>query len=217
MLVRDGIGRMNVHDSAEPAHRAAKRRLREQTRARRAALTPAEKERADVSVTAHLTTWLASVAGAAPALSSRPLAAAYAPLPTEPGGNHLLPGILRAGWDVLLPVIEGEGELKWAAYTPGSLVPGTRFGIAEPAGPRLPPAALADCQAIILPALGVDRHGVRLGQGAGYYDRALAATGRDAPRAALVYDEELYDALPAEPHDQPVDAAVTPSGIHLFR
>lgn len=68
---------------------------------------------------------------------------------------------------------------------------------------------------IIVPALGVDRTGVRLGQGAGYYDRALLYAPH-RPRIALVYDNEVHDSLPADPHDQPVNTAVTPSGVVSF-
>jgi 5-formyltetrahydrofolate cyclo-ligase len=62
---------------------------------------------------------------------------------------------------------------------------------------------------VLAPGLAVDRRGVRLGRGAGYYDRALAAVR--APVAVLLYDAELVEEdLPAEPHDRPVTAVVTP-------
>jgi 5-formyltetrahydrofolate cyclo-ligase len=65
---------------------------------------------------------------------------------------------------------------------------------------------------VLVPALAVDRHGNRLGRGGGSYDRALArATGLTV---AVLYDGELVDLLPVEPHDVPVNAVVTPrSGL----
>jgi 5-formyltetrahydrofolate cyclo-ligase len=68
--------------------------------------------------------------------------------------------------------------------------------------------AVADARVVFLPAQAVDRHGTRLGKGKGCYDRALArATARTV---ALVHPWEVLDeALPAEPHDHPVDAALT--------
>jgi 5-formyltetrahydrofolate cyclo-ligase len=61
---------------------------------------------------------------------------------------------------------------------------------------------------VFLPAQAVDRHGTRLGRGKGCYDRALART--TARTVALVHPWEVLDeALPAEPHDHPVDAALT--------
>ncbi len=53
---------------------------------------------------------------------------------------------------------------------------------------------------------------MRLGRGGGSYDRALARVGPAILTIALLYDGELVDTLPAEPHDQRVRAAATPSG-----
>jgi 5-formyltetrahydrofolate cyclo-ligase len=65
---------------------------------------------------------------------------------------------------------------------------------------------------VVVPALAVDRRGVRLGRGGGSYDRALARLAAGATAVALLHDGELLDALPAEAHDRAVTAAVTPSG-----
>jgi 5-formyltetrahydrofolate cyclo-ligase len=64
---------------------------------------------------------------------------------------------------------------------------------------------------VLVPALAVDRAGNRLGRGAGYYDRALTKTR--AQVVAVIYDDELVDAVPHEPHDRLVDAALRPSGV----
>lgn len=141
--------------------------------------------------------------------------AAYSPLPAEPGGPALLPALAEADYDIWLPVTLAAGQLQWARFEPGRLTPGKYFGISEPAGQRHDSTVLAACDAIIVPALAVDKHGMRLGQGAGYYDRALVhAPG--IPRIALVYDDEVYAEIPADPHDQPVDAAVTQTGVKIL-
>jgi len=112
---------------------------------------------------------------------------------------------------VLLPVVPAEGaDLAWAVDT-GRLAPG-RFGLLEPVGPRLGPTAIGTADVVVLPALAVDRRGVRLGRGGGYYDRALQHVRPDAVLVAVVFDDELLDEIPAEPHDQLVTAVVTPSG-----
>jgi 5-formyltetrahydrofolate cyclo-ligase len=67
-------------------------------------------------------------------------------------------------------------------------------------------------EAILVPALAADHGGVRLGRGAGYYDRALARVPAWVPVVALLHDGELVPWLPADPWDRPVTAAVTPSG-----
>jgi 5-formyltetrahydrofolate cyclo-ligase len=66
--------------------------------------------------------------------------------------------------------------------------------------------------AVVVPAVAVDRSGVRLGRGGGYYDRALLHARPGALLVAVVYDDELLDELPAEPHDHRVGVVVTPSG-----
>jgi 5-formyltetrahydrofolate cyclo-ligase len=94
----------------------------------------------------------------------------------------------------------------------GPLMPGA-FGLREPSGPRLGPAAIVEADLVVVPALAVDRRGVRLGRGGGSYDRALTRAVPDALIVAVLYDGELVEALPAEPHDRRVHAVVTPHGL----
>lgn len=135
--------------------------------------------------------------------------AAYSPLPGEPGGPNLVPALAERH-EVWLPITPREGDLRWGRFD-GALREGAQFGILEPEGPGEPRLSAIPCDAVIVPALGVDRSGVRLGQGAGYYDRAL--DGVECPIVALVYDHEVHETLPFESHDHPVDGAVTQTGF----
>ncbi|MFC7341349.1 5-formyltetrahydrofolate cyclo-ligase [Saccharopolyspora griseoalba] len=138
--------------------------------------------------------------------------AAYVPVGGEPGGE--LPEMLRAaGLRVLLPVVvDRSSPLEWAEYTgPDSLRPAT-YGLLEPAGQRLGAAAIAQADAVLVPALGVDRSGVRLGRGAGHYDRSLPLADPGAERIAVVRDVELVAELPGEPHDVRMTGVITPGG-----
>jgi len=154
----------------------------------------------------------AAIAGALlPQLARVRAFAAYVPEETEPGYGRLPAAFTRLGARVLLPVVPASGsELGWAVDT-GRLEPG-RFGLLEPLGPRLGPTAIGTADVVVFPALAVAVDGVRLGRGGGYYDRALRHARPDAVVVALVYDDELLDELPSEPHDHRVDAVVTPSG-----
>jgi 5-formyltetrahydrofolate cyclo-ligase len=136
---------------------------------------------------------------------------AYLPMTGEPGGAQLphLPGVSR----VLLPVLRPDLDLDWAAY-PAPLVPG-RYGLAEPVGPRLGVDAITGADLVVAPAVAVSTEGVRLGRGGGSYDRALARVAPSTLVVVPLYDGELVEWLPAEPHDRPVDAVVTPSGVRL--
>jgi len=90
------------------------------------------------------------------------------------------------------------------------LGPGAR-GLLAPGAPRRGVEAVARADAVLVPALAVDRAGNRLGRGGGSFDRALARVGPLVPLIALLYDDELVDRLPAEPHDVPVRAVVRPT------
>jgi 5-formyltetrahydrofolate cyclo-ligase len=142
--------------------------------------------------------------------------AGYVPMPGEPGGA-LLPEVLGAVCArLLLPVVLPDRDLDWARYD-GSLAPApavaAAVGLLEPAGPRLGPAAIAQAELVVVPALAVDRRGVRLGRGGGSYDRALARVPSGTLIVAALYDTELVDRLPADPHDVRVHAVATPAGL----
>jgi 5-formyltetrahydrofolate cyclo-ligase len=139
--------------------------------------------------------------------------AAYVAVGTEPGTGPLIEELAAAGKRVLLPVLLPDGDLDWAAYDgPASLVP-ARLGLLEPTGHRLGPGAVATADVVLVPALAVDRSGVRLGRGGGSYDRALARVPAGTFVCALVYDDELLDVVPRADHDRAVTAVVTPRGV----
>ena len=134
---------------------------------------------------------------------------AYVPVGTEPGSLALLDALRAAGRRVLLPIVTGAAPLDWGVYFGAdSLVPGP-YGLREPGGLRLGPGAVANADAVLVPALAVDRRGVRLGRGAGHYDRSLA--GVRAPLIAVIRDAELVERLPAESHDVLMTAVLTPT------
>jgi 5-formyltetrahydrofolate cyclo-ligase len=152
----------------------------------------------------------------AAALASVPLprrpgtVCAYWPVGFEPGSRELLDGLVRRGSRVLLPVVDSLGPLQWAEYTgAGSLQRGP-LGLLEPTGPLLGRTAIAAAVLVLVPALAVDRTGVRLGRGGGHYDRTLPLASPGTPLVAIVRDDEMLAALPVQPHDIPVTAALTP-------
>ena len=74
--------------------------------------------------------------------------------------------------------------------------------------------ALKEVDVMVLPGLGFDRAGGRLGRGGGHYDRLLALPHR-AFRVGLAYDFQLLtERLPRDPWDVPLHAIATPSGMH---
>ena len=194
--------------TANPLHND-KADLRSRLLAGRRALSPARRTAAAEALAAH------AVRLAGPGRT----VAAYVSVGGEPGTGPLLDALTDRGGRVLLPVLLPDNDLDWAEYTGrDALVPAGR-GLLEPAGPRLGPAAVCGAGLVLLPGLAVDRHGLRLGRGGGSYDRVLArlaAAGTGPLLATLLYEEEVLDEVPAESHDLPVDAAVTPSGVVRF-
>ncbi|MCW2823726.1 MAG: 5-formyltetrahydrofolate cyclo-ligase [Aeromicrobium sp.] len=168
-------------------------------------MSPGERAEAAEAIALHLL--------AVPVIARANRVACYLSMPTEPGTGPLVAALHDRGVEVVVPISLDDHTLDWSTYDPTAAVTPTALGIPEPAGVRLGVDALETCDVVILPALAVDHAGHRLGRGAGYYDRALAGTS--APLCAVVFTHELLPTLPHEPHDVPVQMAVTPAG--LFR
>jgi 5-formyltetrahydrofolate cyclo-ligase len=129
---------------------------------------------------------------------------------------HVLQMRLPAHSRWCLPCIQPDGTLRFAPWRPGDPLVSNRFGIPEP---DLDPASqldAADMALILLPLVGFDRAGGRLGMGGGFYDRTLAfRAARPEPPPRLVgiaYDMQETDALPGDAWDVPLDAIVTEQG-----
>ncbi|MBL1082043.1 5-formyltetrahydrofolate cyclo-ligase [Streptomyces actinomycinicus] len=158
-----------------------------------------------------------------PELAHARTVAAYVSVGSEPGTLTLLDALRARGVRVLLPALLPDNDLDWGEYTgPDSLAPvrhGGKMALFEPSGARLGPDAVTAADVVLLPGLAVDARGMRLGRGGGSYDRVLARLERAGagPRlVVLLYDTEVVADVPAEPHDKPVHAVVTPSGVRRF-
>lgn len=158
-----------------------------------------------------------------PELAGARTVAAYVSVGAEPGTLALLDALRARGARVLLPVLLPDNDLDWGAYAgEGSLARvrhGGRMALFEPVGPRLGPDAVTAADVVLLPGLAADARGMRLGRGGGSYDRVLARLERADAHPALVvllYDREVVEHVPAEPHDRPVQAVVTPSAVRRF-
>jgi 5-formyltetrahydrofolate cyclo-ligase len=127
--------------------------------------------------------------------------------------RSLIAALRGNGKTVVLPVVTSydpsSPTMEHRRYEGPSATTKNRWGIREPNDTKRVSADALDV--VLMPALGVDREGNRIGQGAGYYDAFLKEV--DAPRIALVYDDCFVSRLPSDPHDVPVTTVVTERGI----
>ena len=185
----------------------AKRALRAELRERRRITPATERADADAAITTHLVQ-LASDLG------SRSIAA-YLSTPDEPGTREFLSWACERGIRVLLPISREDGLLDWAPYD-GDEEAVDLLGMPTPTSELLGPIAINSVDLILVPAAAVDRDGMRMGWGRGYFDKTLGSMENCPPVYAVIFDDELVDAVPRERHDQPVNGVVTPAGVVAF-
>ena len=180
--------------------RAWRRHTREQLLARRQALTAAERERVRERVTAHLL-------NVAPAW---PLACVgyYWPFKGEIDLHGLMGSLIERGATAALPVVvEKNAPMIFRAWAPGAPLARGIWDIPIPAdGPPVLPTVL------LVPLLGFDGQGYRLGYGGGYYDRTLASLAVKPLTIGVGYADCRLDTIHPQPHDIPMDSLLTDEG-----
>ena len=128
-----------------------------------------------------------------------------------------------------LPVLHPicKGHLLFLSYTPDSTLKNNKYNIEEPVLSCENVIPVTHCDVILMPLVGFDKSGNRLGMGGGYYDRTLSFTQRkfhtpsawnqNAPKlVGIAHDVQEVDVLPTAPWDVPLDAIVTPSRVLTF-
>lgn len=179
--------------------------IRRELRARLRALSPAE--RADAAREVARRVWeLPEVAGARVLLL-------YASLPEEVPTDDVAREALRRGITVVYPrcVTETRAMTLHALERLEELAAGS-YGIREP-HPACPLVRVGEIDAALVPGLGWDRAGVRIGRGAGYYDRLFGDPGWRAFRCGVFFAAQKAARLPVDPWDAPLDAVVTERGV----
>ncbi|MEM9053893.1 MAG: 5-formyltetrahydrofolate cyclo-ligase [Pseudomonadota bacterium] len=144
-----------------------------------------------------------------------PTVALYLPIGSEIDPRPLMDKLVNAGAKFALPCVLDDGSMIYRHYTRGDPLEKRAFGLLEPFHkvPEVQPTL------ILTPLLAFDRQGNRLGYGKGHYDRAIARL-REQGRVficGLAFHGQEVDALPAEPHDIPLDWVMTERGsIPIF-
>ncbi|PWG63007.1 5-formyltetrahydrofolate cyclo-ligase [Spiribacter halobius] len=140
-----------------------------------------------------------------------------------PADGELDPSvILRRAWHegrrICLPVLRPDGALAFRRLTADTPLRANRLGLLEPAGPRAVAVPLAHLDLVLMPLVGFDAAGRRLGMGGGFYDRTLAGRGRFRRPAlvGLAHECQRVGELPSESWDVPLDAVITGQRLYRF-
>jgi len=126
----------------------------------------------------------------------------------------LMGGLRARDQEYCLPVVGAARQLHFAAWRPGDAIAPNRYGIPEPVCAPADLLAPADLDVVLVPLLGFDRRGHRLGFGGGYYDRSFAfLNGRtDVGKPVLVgvaYSTQEIATLDEQPWDVRLDYVAT--------
>lgn len=192
---------MSAHDANPPTKDAVRARLR----ARRDAL-PAVARAAWSEHLAEL---------GAPVLRERlgpgAIVAAYWPLRSEADPRPLARALQAAGASLALPVVDGDA-MQFRSWSGGEQdLEAAGFGALGPG----PAAAVVQPTLVLVPLLGFDATGQRLGWGKGYYDRFLASAAVRPFAVGIGFACQRVASIPSEPHDVRLDAMATEAGLQL--
>jgi 5,10-methenyltetrahydrofolate synthetase len=173
-----------------------KQQLRRELKERRRAINPALKRSWDDRLGARVLHWWQAHPGTSLGV--------YWPLAGEPDLRPAYAELAEAGVRLALPVVvERDAALGWAAWMPGEPTLVDSMGIAVPADLRM----VARPGALLVPCLGFNAQGYRLGYGGGFYDRTLEAEPR--PRTVgVAYGCQLVE-FDTGGYDIPLDEIIT--------
>ena len=212
VLASQGRRQTTAHagDAASIQQRQA---LRRELKQRRQSLTAEQRSEAAFNVLAHLQNW--------PVFRNARRIAAYDAVAAELPTATLQAAIQRSQAKLYLPVLPftRSGRMRFVQTSPDSRWRLNRYAIAEPLCDRFHPSINpVFLDLILLPLVGFDDQGNRIGMGAGYYDRTLAFRRsrqywRRPLLVGLAYACQQVEVLPTAPWDVPMDAIITENGI----
>ncbi|AWL05165.1 5-formyltetrahydrofolate cyclo-ligase [Massilia oculi] len=181
---------------SNPAPHHDKALLRNTLKALRRAIDPATRHAWDDRIGARVLAWWQA--------HPHESLGVYWPLVGEPDLRPAYAELAHAGVRLALPVVvERDAPLGFAEWIPGEPTVTDRLGVAVPAELRM----VARPPALLVPCLGFNASGYRVGYGGGFYDRTLAPEPRPAT-VGIAYACQLV-AFDGDAHDVPLDSVIT--------
>ena len=189
---------------------ARKSELRRQLRRLRVAIPDPQRRRCARAAARQLLRWRA--------VNRARDIAVYLSVRSELSTVPLIARLLRRGHRLWAPVTGAGGRMRFAPLHARSCLRRGGLGLPQVARAR-PLRGGRELDLVLLPLLGFDARGRRLGNGGGYYDRTLAAPrrGRRPLLVGHAYAAQEVAEVPAEPWDVRLDAVVTERGLRRFR
>ena len=190
---------------ADPKIEEGKAALRLVAHAARAAISLPTRTAAAKAAAAH---FFKSVP-----LKPTDVVAGYWRIKDEMDCQPILIGLMDSFQPVCLPVVMGDEQpLQLRLWEQGASLYEAGFGTLAPS--ELAPQVEPDV--IVMPLLGFDRFGTRLGYGGGYYDRTLQQLKKRPRLVGIAFAAQELDTIPSEAHDVPLDMIVTEQGARSF-
>ncbi len=194
-----------VRPMTQPA--SQRRAMRLDLRERRAALSGADQGAASMAVMARLARM--------PLLREAAIISGYRAVRGEIDIDAALILLCESGRTITVPRVVGD-HLEFVTWDPEGDATTGSFGIQEPAAGD--PVPLHRHDVVLAPLVAFDERGNRLGQGGGFYDRALAGAGSQRPIViGVAHSFQQVGLVPAEAWDIPLDAVVTEDCVLEFR
>ena len=141
----------------------------------------------------------------------------YVSLPYEVETGSLIMQMLEHGKRVVVPRVHQERLILSELRSFEEDLAPVSFGVREPKLAATRPVRPDALDLVLVPGLAFDRRGHRLGHGRGYFDRLLERLPKTIPTVGLCFRFQLFDCLPTDPHDQPVQRVLTAYGLFVFR
>ena len=186
---------------------AEKARLRCERLAARDALTQAERQQKSRAMTERGASVIPLTPGA--------VVSGFMPIRSEADIRPLMEALRTQGARLVLPVVLDRETIIFRAFEVDAPLVRTGFGTTGPGED----AQVLDPDILLVPLSVFDGHGQRIGYGAGHYDRAIArlhGKGRFPILIGVAFDCQEVPSVPAEPHDVPLHAVLTESGLRWF-
>ncbi|GLQ38102.1 5-formyltetrahydrofolate cyclo-ligase [Rhizobium albus] len=187
---------------------ADKADLRRQALARRDAMSIEERIEASIAIADLGRTLIDLPSGA--------IVSGFSPIRSEVDIRPLMADLRDRGARICVPAILSREEIVFRELLRNAPLVDTGFGTVGPG----PDAEVLDPNVMLVPLAAFDSRGHRLGYGAGHYDRAIARLHEKGLKPRLIgiaFDSQRVDRVPDEPHDVPLEAILTETGLHAAK